>query len=107
MRVKVQNSCGWSGWSQPKYIEVSCGYSFIVSPNPATNTVTVQSDQKTNATITQLRIFDNNGILKKQSKFGTGTRQAQMNISDLRTGIYLIEITSGKNIERQQLVIQK
>lgn len=105
--TRVQNSCGWSGWSQPKYIQVSCGYGYSVSPNPASNTVTVQSDQKTNATITQLSIFDNNGNLKKQSKFGTGTRQAQMNIYDLNTGIYFIEISSGNKKERQQLIIQK
>lgn len=57
--------------------------------------------------ITGIKIFDNLGNLKKQSRYGTGTEQVQINISGLTTGVYFIEISSGQTKERQQLIIQK
>jgi hypothetical protein len=83
------------------------GHRFAVSPNPASNTITVQQKEKTNITIKEIKIFDNFGNLKKQSKYGNGTIKAQINITDLKTGIYVIEILGDQNKERQQLIIQK
>lgn len=90
---------------------------FKISPNPATNVITIQYDvttlnQKTkkqaNATsITEVKILDNLSNLRKLIKYGTGTRIAQINVADLKTGLYFVEISYGQNKERQQLIIRK
>lgn len=105
--MRLQNSCGWSDWKYLTIPPCNGSFSFSVYPNPATNTITVQQKEKTDATINEISIFDNLGKLKKQSKYSVSAKQAQMNIADLMTGIYFIEISSGQNKERQQLIIQK
>lgn len=105
--TRVQNSCGWSGWSQPKVIQVTCSGNYIVSPNPATSTVSIMQKNESKVDITEIRIFDNMGNLKKQSKYGHGSKQAQLNISNLKDGIYFIEISGQESKDRQQLVIQR
>ncbi|HEX7902390.1 MAG TPA: kelch repeat-containing protein [Chitinophagaceae bacterium] len=91
-------------------------YNYILSPNPTSTTITVTQDQKNknlkithqaNATITEIRIYDNVGNLKKQLNYGTGTRQVRINVSDLKTGIYYVEVSNGQRKERQQIIIQK
>ena len=54
-----------------------------------------------------MKIFDDLGNLKKYVKYTSGTKEALINTTDLNTGIYIIEISSAQNKERQQLVIQK
>lgn len=129
VQVSVQNTCGWTAgdegdgiWVRPRFdtIQVSnqsCGGSlmFSVSPNPAASTVTIQQQKnkaqetadRLDAAISKVSIFDNTGILKKQSKYGAGTKQAQIDVSGIKAEIYFIEIISGKIKERQQLVIQR
>jgi len=107
IKVRLQNSCGWSDWKYLTIPPCSGSFSFAVYPNPATNTITIQQKEKTGATINEVSIFDQLGNLKKRSKYSASTKQAQMNIANLMTGVYFIEISSGQNKERQQLIIQK
>lgn len=107
IKVRLQNSCGWSDWKYLTIPPCSGSFSFSVYPNPATNTVTIQQKEETGATINEVSIFDQLGNLKKRSKYSASTKQAQMNIANLMTGVYFIEISSGQNKERQQLIIQK
>ena len=87
--------------------------SFIVSPNPATNTVTISTIQNTSidqtaisTTFDDVRIYDQQGNVKKYQK-NNKTRQTQIYTSDLISGVYTIEITDGTYKERQVLIIQK
>ncbi|MEO8820901.1 MAG: T9SS type A sorting domain-containing protein [Ginsengibacter sp.] len=96
--------------------------SFTVSPNPATNSLEVTAsgsplqnnainsdESKTTSaqrSITEIRIYDNSGILKKVQKENK-TKQATVNLTGLKTGVYIIEITDGSYKERQQIIIQK
>ena len=57
--------------------------------------------------ITEIKLFDNTGTLKKHQKFTGGTRQTSINISGLLPGLYYIEIYNGKEKETQQVVIAK
>lgn len=107
VQAKVQNACGWSDWSMAVPIQVNSGYYFMVSPNPATTTITINQRGEAKDDISEIKIFDNSGNLKQQSKYGGGTKQAQLNISDLRSGVYFIEISGSKIKDRQQLVIQR
>lgn len=115
LRVRAHNSCGDSEW---RYFEISLNgqYYFMVSPNPATDLINITKKKEntsanTNKTlksgITEIKIFDRMGTLKKQTKYGNGTKQTQLNTSGLTTGVYFLEISSGQYKERQQVIIQK
>ncbi len=95
------------------YVSSSCGesyYYYSMSPNPATSTVTVYSketntkEKTKHETITEVNIYDQQGNLKKHQKFGK-VNKATINIADLRTGVYFIEIVDDNYKERQQLSV--
>lgn len=113
--------CG-TAINNPYSVSVLPLQSFTVSPNPATSSVKVTvsdnpiensaataGNSKTTATqrsITEIRIYDNTGILKKTQKENK-TNQANVNLTGLKTGVYIVEITDGIYKERQQIIIQK
>jgi hypothetical protein len=59
------------------------------------------------ASFAQIQIYDGTGNLKKQIKYRSGTRQAQIDITDLRPGYYYVEISDGKTSVRKPLVVQR
>lgn len=95
VQASIQNACGWSNWSAPIPIQVNAGY-FMIAPNPATNAITIAAKEKEKAKqigdISEIKIYDNIGNLKKQSKYALGTNQVEINVTDLKPGIYYIEI---------------
>lgn len=105
--ITVYPACGSSRIATTQY---------VVSPNPASSNVTVgvrkdllakkpnPNDPGMTRGITEINIYDQTGLLKKRQKFGK-TSTANVNVSDLPTGIYFIEIIDGTFKERQQLVI--
>lgn len=107
VQARIQNSCGWSDWSAPVPIEVSSGYFYMLAPNPTTNSVTVKAKNNSLKEITEIKIFDNTGYLKKQHKYVKGVQETQINISDFKNGLYFIEISNGQFKEKQQLIVQK
>ena len=70
--------------------------SFYLTPNPATDLVTVVSD----ATVDQTEIYDMTG--NRVSSVGGNT----VNVSSLASGIYLVKITSGSSVTVKKLVKQ-
>ena len=116
VRISAQNACGTSDLSNAYVVQVmqsGCGgFLYTVSPNPATGQVTIQpvssSISKTvsnTISVTGIKLFDQSGNLKKQWTFAAGSKQAQINVTGLTTGVYTIEIADGKNKERQKLVV--
>lgn len=98
-------------------------HSFMaVSPNPATNSLNISvadNSVKNNVvnsgslksaavprSITEIRIYDNLGNLKK-IKRENKTKQATVNLTGLKAGVYNIEIFDGTYKENQQVIIQK
>lgn len=89
---------------------------YEVSPNPATSDVTITPAEETTAagnktttatsgaTITEVNIYDQQGILKKRQKFNN-QKQVKVNVSTLRTGIYFLEIADTNHRERHQLSV--
>jgi hypothetical protein len=82
-------------------------------PNPATDQVTIELKETPDvkppiksinykaklSEITQIKIIDKLGMIRKISKFGKGNKQITMNISDLINGLYYFEISDGiKNV---------
>lgn len=113
--VEAVNPCGISSRSY-RTVNPSCwgGGAFMVSPNPATSTITIasrpgntmKSAASTNSTFKEIRIYNMQGELKKHVRFNN-VKQASLPVHDLGNGLYFIEISNGTYKEKQQLSIQK
>jgi lysyl endopeptidase len=81
-------------------------------PNPATNTIFVtlnNEDKHIKASsklnnISQIAIFDNLGIVRLRKVFANNSKQVQVDISKLNTGIYFLEVFDGKTRQRKQFI---
>jgi hypothetical protein len=115
----ITNACGMSAQSEAVTVIGGCretrSAGFVVSPNPANNIVTITA--KNNVTVksaeqspmevfNEVNIFDFQGNLVKRRQY-TGTKQGTIEVGDLRTGTYYIEIRNGQHAEKQTLIIQK
>jgi hypothetical protein len=109
--VAAVNSCGTS-LPLHRNAYVPCDNYFMVSPNPATTTINISTDESKTLkalsvkTIDEIRIYDNLGNLKKYQTFNK-VKTASLNISSLPPGTYFIEISNGTFKERKQLIILK
>jgi hypothetical protein len=123
--VGVSNKCGQSGSYAYKYTSVRCGYSLIVSPNPASeivnisiiepqsitpdsllsyNMVSSTKNSLPNQNITyNVDIMDNMGILYFNTK--VHSKLFTIPIQGLRNGNYLIIVSDGVNKFSTQLVV--
>lgn len=112
--VRVANQCDAGGSPGMQYVQVNdCGYYYyMMSPNPASTTVTISAKEttpkgeKSDKTITEVNIYEQQGNLKKHEKFSK-VKTATVNISGLNNGVYFVEIADGNFKERQKLIIQK
>lgn len=114
--VSAMNDCGVSPY-QPYVIAFiekdpyQCGYYYYsIAPNPAKSTISVSLNQSnTDAVHTsfdQISIYDQQGNLKLTRKLGK-VKTSSINVSNLATGMYIVEISDGTYKERQQLIVQK
>jgi len=74
---------------------------FSVYPNPATNVINVTNAN--NSVVNNVAIADINGRTVKTVKFG-GVAEAQVNISDLASGVYMVTISSDKGTTTKKIV---
>ncbi|RZK64005.1 MAG: T9SS type A sorting domain-containing protein, partial [Pedobacter sp.] len=79
---------------------VTATTSFSVFPNPATNLINVAS---ADALVNGVEIIDLNGRTVKSAKFD-GVSEAQLNISDLSSGIYMMTVASDKGTTTKKIV---
>jgi hypothetical protein len=56
--------------------------------------------------INEVRIYDNFGKIQLYQKYDK-QQIATINIANLKTGIYVVEVNTGNRQEYQQLIIQK
>lgn len=124
LTVKWENACGWSDNLVREGIIYSSGGAEIITiaPNPAQNILNISTsslyitnDAKTlksahannnsnNSSVKSVLIYNINGVLVKQQAFGTGTLNAQVNISDLTRGNYFVKtILYNGDSETQQV----
>jgi len=117
----VRNSCGSSAPSNSVTRTGGCRddraavTTFTVSPNPASNVVSIGVKNNTSAKSTttspvasfnEVIIYDFNGNPVKRQQYA-GVKQGTIDIGNLRTGTYYIEIKNGRIAEKQTLIIQK
>ncbi len=75
--------------------------SFSVSPNPANDFITVSNSE--NILVNSISITDLNGRVVKQNSF-TDVTNVQVNISDLSSGVYMMNITSDKGSVTKKII---
>lgn len=114
VQARIQNGCGWSGWSYPVPIEVSGGYYFRVAPNPATSTITIEEDpaitditKKGKSTFTAIDIYDKSGNAFKKLKYAQGTKRASIDVSLLPADTYVVKVFNGTNWEDHKVIVVK
>lgn len=106
----------------------------IISPNPATSTITLTQDatpgpltkregahiligggtppiMQTGVTafkpIRQVKIYDAGGRLRKSFETASTSTALQLDVSDLPIGIYFVEMAIGTETQRQKIVIMR
>jgi len=98
-----------------KYIVIntnqSCNGYYVLPPNPATSEVTISVMENTSGgqndkSITSVNIYDQQGIMRKQRKFGK-TKSASVSISDLPDGMYVVEIVSSDYKEQKLSLVKR
>lgn len=123
-QVDAGNGCS-SVSKQFQWVSSPCGGGgggclvYRISPNPSATSVNVivpnipppcsvapaaGSKNISARAITEIEIYDNAGNLRKLQKENK-SKQAVINITGFKTGIYYIEISDGNYKERQQLII--
>ncbi|MDV6167212.1 T9SS type A sorting domain-containing protein [Flavobacterium sp. DG1-102-2] len=75
--------------------------SLTVSPNPANDFVTITNNE--NALVNGVVVTDLNGRTVKTVKFA-GVSEAQVNVSDLASGIYMMTISSDKGATTKKII---
>lgn len=71
---------------------------FTISPNPAQSTISIQS--KSNTAIERIELYNSFGQLLSQH------RDQNINVSELKSGYYLIKIKTNTSVQTERLVIQ-
>ena len=74
---------------------------FSVSPNPANDFITVSNSE--NIFVNAISITDLNGRVVKQNSF-SNLSNVQVNISDLSSGVYMINISSDKGSVTKKII---
>ena len=74
---------------------------FNVYPNPATNVINVSNSQ--NNAVNKIIIADLNGRTVKEAKFSIGS-DIQVNVSDLSSGVYLMNISTDKGSAVKKII---
>ena len=78
-----------------------------VFPNPFENTVTIEFEIPTELINPTLNIYDSKGFNIKSEKLSTLDNSKNINLSDLTSGIYVINISSEKKKSNSLKIIKK
>lgn len=74
---------------------------FKIYPNPAQSSFVLQADINE---ASQLNVYDIKGRLVKSNHLGIGATNFEIDIEYLRSGIYIVELISGKNRSIKKLI---
>jgi len=82
----------------------SPGTAMTLYPNPATKTITITSNSKLSGE-TLITIFNMKGEQVKVARF-QNQNLAEIDVSNLTKGVYIVKIQTRGEVERKKLVIQ-
>ncbi|MCO6497163.1 MAG: trypsin-like peptidase domain-containing protein [Chitinophagaceae bacterium] len=118
IRVEIETTCNITSSVDGDFFKI-CGYYKMESnvemfPNPAKNQITVRLKQNNTKEekvrlkeITQIKILDKTGSVKKIVRYPSNTNTINVDISILPVDIYYVEVSDGRNSERLPLSIVK
>jgi len=110
----LTNSCGTSNYSSgvmnsADFWSSYCGsYRFSVSPNPVKGNMNIIFDKpiKANENVLMKLYSLNSSLLVKQWTLKGGQNQFSLNVSDLKSGHYVLEVIIGKSKSSKQIIIE-
>jgi hypothetical protein len=107
--VRVGNACGQGG--SPSTMSTSivrCGYySIALSPNPATEELTVEiieDDNSKKGNIEKIHVLDQNGNPIKE--FTVQARKVSIDVRDLAKGTYFLKLTIENEVSTARVLIE-
>ncbi|MBX2964848.1 MAG: zinc-dependent metalloprotease [Cyclobacteriaceae bacterium] len=110
-------SCGGGGGEEPEFHEE---YQYSVSPNPTNQLLSISvitnsdsrktsesstTESKSVTTIQSIALTDINGFIKYSRQYSNGPTKAEIDVSDLRKGVYMLRVSNGKHIEIHRVII--
>jgi hypothetical protein len=115
IRVIVTNPCGNTqsidadGYTYAP--ACSGGLRILVTPNPTTSTMTVQTVNESGQPTTdddykfyEIRVVSKTGAILKQYKFTGGTNKTSINLSNLLSGLYMLLVWNGEEWESVEII---
>ncbi len=99
-RLQVIDKDGKTSYSNVKRVTLNTGFNFTISPNPAKNSIVLQGEG-----IVAMKIISSNGQTVMQQQFTLAA--SPIDISTLRSGFYIVQITDKNgNFASQQLIVR-
>ena len=113
-RLTNTNTCGAYDFDVLFVAQWQYGGYYTISPNPTKDNLIVSVDEaklvtqkiakSSDQNIREIVILDKTGMVLAKQTYSKGTRQVNKNISNLKTGIYIIRIFNGKKWTALKLV---
>ena len=112
----ITNACGSTTYSEGPFYGADfyssyCGATFnkfSLSPNPIKGNMNIIFEQQTKATdVLNVRLYSfNSSSLVKQWTVNGGQAKFSLNTSNLKSGIYTLEISNGSSKVSKQIIIE-
>ncbi|NML39549.1 T9SS type A sorting domain-containing protein [Chitinophaga sp. G-6-1-13] len=112
--VKWKNECGWSDdFSRSGKIDAGGGATFMASPNPANNYLSIEMSgtpatmQKTGGVqdASDIILYDMHYKEIKRMKLSHGATRAVMDVQNVREGTYILQVTNGREKQSKVVII--
>ncbi len=101
-RLKEVDNDGTYKYSNVQQVQIFAASSLIIYPNPANNVIHVLFSQSTKA---QLKLFNVNGQLLQQVNVENALSK-DVDVSNLASGVYLLQVISSTDNHTQKIIIQ-
>lgn len=102
-RIKISGPSGAEKFSSVQKVDIPVYSSFILSPNPAQNKITLLNKKGTHPAY--IKIYNNAGLMVQQQRWIN--HQEEINISLLKPGVYYMTIEDEENTKKEKLVFVK
>lgn len=123
IRVRAQNACGWSEWTDWSSFTVNVsgsggggGFNYFYYPNPASSELHVgyATDQKQLADedlreepskLFSAKLYNSNSKVLVEAESSDGST-VQLDVRKIPNGTYYLHMIRGKEIQKKQIIIQ-
>lgn len=102
-RIKISGSSGPEKFSSVQKVDITVYSRFTLSPNPATNKITLLNNIVTFPVY--IKIYNTSGLMVQQERWVN--HPEEINISLLKPGVYYLAIEDEKNTKREKLLFIK